>query len=92
LLDSEIADLRNISTGSYGGALTAGLFLEQFVDNVTWAHLDIAGPARAPADDGELTKGATGYGVRTLVELASTFDPPARAARPRKRARTAKRP
>jgi len=89
LLDSEVADLRNISTGSYGGALTAGLFLERFVDGVPWAHLDIAGPARAPSDDGELTKGGTGFGVRTLLELVSTFDPPkqdgAPARRPAKR-------
>jgi leucyl aminopeptidase len=80
LLDSEVADLRNISTGSYGGALTAGLFLERFVDDVAWAHLDIAGPARASADDGELTKGGTGFGVRTLLELARRFESPSRPA------------
>jgi leucyl aminopeptidase len=88
LLESEVADLRNISTGSYGGALTAGLFLERFVDDVAWAHLDIAGPARAGADDGELTKGGTGFGVRTLLELVSAFDPP---RHPKPAARTAKR-
>jgi leucyl aminopeptidase len=76
LLDSEVADLKNVSSGGYGGALTAGLFLETFTDSVTWAHLDIAGPARAAADDGELIKGGTGFGVRTLLELASTFEPP----------------
>jgi len=83
LLDSEVADLRNISTGSYGGALTAGLFLERFVDDVPWAHLDIAGPARAGSDDGELTKGGTGFGVRTLLELVSTLEgaPAARSTR-----------
>ena len=54
---------------SYGGALTAGLFLAEFVDGVPWAHLDIAGPARAGSDDGYLVKGGTGFGVRTLVEL-----------------------
>jgi leucyl aminopeptidase len=78
LLDSEVADLKNVSSGGYGGALTAGLFLETFVDRATWAHLDIAGPARAASDDGELTKGGTGFGVRTLLELASTFEPPPR--------------
>jgi leucyl aminopeptidase len=76
LLDSEVADLKNVSSGGYGGALTAGLFLESFVDSATWAHLDIAGPARAASDDGELTKGGTGFGVRTLLELATTFEPP----------------
>ena len=77
LLESEVADLRNIGSGGYGGALTAGLFLEAFVGDVPWVHLDIAGPARASADDGELSRGGTGFGVRTLVELARTFEPPA---------------
>jgi leucyl aminopeptidase len=75
-LESEVADLRNIGTGSYGGALTAGLFLHEFVDGVPWVHLDIAGPARAGADDGYLVKGGTGFGVRTLLELARTFEVP----------------
>ena len=74
-LESEVADMKNIG-GSYGGALTAGLFLQEFVDGAPWVHLDIAGPARANADDGYLTKGGTGFGVRTLVELARTFEPP----------------
>jgi leucyl aminopeptidase len=81
LLDSEVADLRNISTGQYGGALTAGLFLREFVDGVSWAHLDIAGPARAGNDDAYLVKGGTGFGVRTLVELASDFRKPPRRPR-----------
>jgi leucyl aminopeptidase len=75
-LDSEVADVRNIGTGGYGGALTAGLFLKEFVDDVPWAHLDIAGPARASSDDGYIVKGGTGFGVRTLVELARTFTKP----------------
>ena len=78
LLDSDIADLKNISGGTYGGALTAGLFLKEFVGEVPWAHLDIAGPARASSDDGYLVKGGTGFGVRTLVELAARFHKPAR--------------
>ena len=77
-LDSEVADMKNIG-GSYGGALTAGLFLQEFVDGAPWVHLDIAGPARANADDGYLTKGGTGFGVRTLVELARAFEPPVAA-------------
>jgi leucyl aminopeptidase len=76
-LDSEVADLRNIGANRYGGALTAGIFLQSFVGDIPWVHLDIAGPARASADDGELTRGGTGFGVRTLAELARTFDPPA---------------
>ena len=74
-LDSEIADLKNIGT-SHGGALTAGLFLQEFVADVPWAHLDIAGPARASVDDGYNPRGATGFGVRTLVELAEGFEAP----------------
>jgi len=91
LLDSEIADLKNVSSGGYGGALTAGLFLEAFTDHVTWAHLDIAGPARAASDDGELTKGGTGFGVRTLLELASTFEPPPKLSGGRGSSAVAKR-
>ncbi|HEY4411347.1 MAG TPA: leucyl aminopeptidase [Acidimicrobiia bacterium] len=81
-LDSEIADMKNISGGRGGGALTAGLFLSEFAGDIPWAHLDIAGPARASGDDGYIAKGGTGYGVRTLVEVLSTFEKPkARAAR-----------
>jgi leucyl aminopeptidase len=71
LLDSEIADMKNISGGGYGGALTAGLFLQEFVNDVPWVHLDIAGPARAGSDDGYTRRGGTGFGVRTLLELVS---------------------
>jgi leucyl aminopeptidase len=77
-IDSEIADIRNISTQRYGGALTAGLFLREFVDGVPWAHLDIAGPARSEGDDGYVHKGGTGMGVRTLVEAVSSFRKPKR--------------
>ncbi|MEP6624682.1 MAG: leucyl aminopeptidase [Acidimicrobiia bacterium] len=69
LIDSEIADMKNIGSGGYGGALTAGLFLEEFVAEVPWAHLDIAGPARFGADDGYTRRGGSGFGVRTLIEL-----------------------
>ena len=75
-LDSEIADLKNITGGRGGGALTAGLFLAEFAGDVPWAHLDIAGPARAGSDDGYIGKGGTGFGVRTLVEVLSTFEKP----------------
>lgn len=68
-LDSPIADLRNIGKNRYGGTLHAGLFLSEFVGETPWVHFDIAGPVRADADAGELSKGASGFGVRTLVEL-----------------------
>ena len=73
---SAVADMKNIG-GNYGGALTAGLILGEFVaEGIPWAHLDIAGPARADSDSGELTEGGTGFGVRTLVELARAFEKP----------------
>ena len=76
VLDSEIADLRNIATGGGGGTITAALFLKEFADDRPWVHLDIAGTARSGSDDGEISKGGTGYGVRTLVELARAFRAP----------------
>lgn len=70
LIESDIADLRNIATTRYGGSLTAGLFLEEFVDGLPWVHLDIAGPAFAEKPLGSyLGKGGSGHGVRTLVEV-----------------------
>ena len=75
-IESPVADIKNVGPRE-GGTLTAGLFLQEFVDNVPWAHLDIAGPAFIGAEDGYLPKGGTGFGVRTLLELASTFEPPA---------------
>jgi leucyl aminopeptidase len=65
-IDSDLADLKNIGD-RYGGALVAGLFLQEFVDDRPWAHLDIAGPARAESEDGYLGKGSTGVAVRTLL-------------------------
>ena len=78
LLESEVADLRNIGTVGTGGTLTAGLFLQAFVGDVPWARLDIAGPSRAPADSGYTPKGGTGFATRTLIELARTYTPPKR--------------
>jgi leucyl aminopeptidase len=65
-IESDLADLKNVGD-RWGGALFAGLFLEQFVDDRPWAHLDIAGPARAESEDGYLSKGSTGVAVRTLL-------------------------
>jgi leucyl aminopeptidase len=66
---SEIANVKN--TGNrYGGAITAALFLSEFVDNTPWVHIDIAGTAFSNKESGYIIKGATGVGVRTLVELA----------------------
>ena len=65
-IESDLADLKNVGD-RYGGALFAGLFLQEFVDDRPWAHLDIAGPARSESDDGYLSKGSTGVTVRTLL-------------------------
>jgi len=68
-IDSDVADMKN--TGErYAGAITAGLLLKEFAGDGPWAHLDIAGPARASDTDGYILKGGTGFGVRTIVELA----------------------
>jgi leucyl aminopeptidase len=78
LLDSDVADLKNVG-GPYGGAITAAIFLSQFVGDVPWVHLDIAGPMNAGLDESWRTKGATGFGTRLLLELAARFTPPSAA-------------
>jgi leucyl aminopeptidase len=76
-IDSDVADIKNVAAHRYGGALVAGLFLQEFVpDGVPWAHLDIAGPADAAEDNGESRRGGTGFGVRTLLQLLSSFRKP----------------
>jgi leucyl aminopeptidase len=79
LIDSDVADVKNISSGRWAGTLTAGLFLKEFVGDMPWAHLDIAGPARSEENDGIFQRGGTGFGVRTLVELATGFRKPGRS-------------
>ena len=65
-LKSEVADMQN--TGSrWGGASTAGLFLKEFVKDAKWAHIDIAGVAFMDKPMNEFIKGATGAGVRALI-------------------------
>jgi leucyl aminopeptidase len=66
LIDSDIADIKNIGK-RYGGAITAAMFLREFVGDVPWVHLDIAGPAFAERPGDYWPKGATGSPVRALV-------------------------
>lgn len=67
-LKSDVADLINAGSKGQAGTASAGLFLSEFVDeHRTWAHLDIAGPAYTSSDKPEVPKGATGFGVRTLL-------------------------
>ena len=70
LLDSVVADMKNIG-GPYGGTIS------EFVGDIPWAHLDMAGPMMVAADDGIYAKGATGFGTRLLIDLATNFSPPA---------------
>ncbi len=65
-LKSGIADMKNTGPRA-GGAITAALFLKQFVKETPWAHLDVAGPVWADKDNSYNSAGATGYGVRLLV-------------------------
>lgn len=72
---SPVADFNHdASAESFGaGSVTAALFLEQFVGNQNWVHLDIAGPARSDVDAGEFIKGGTGFGTRLLIEWMATL-------------------
>ena len=77
LLASDVADATN-APGNPGGT-TAALFLRPFAGDLPWAHLDVAGPARAGSDDAEVVKGGTGFGARTLLrwlEAGAPVDPP----------------
>ncbi|ERN42862.1 leucyl aminopeptidase [Rubidibacter lacunae KORDI 51-2] len=65
-MKSDIADMKNTGPRP-GGAITAALFLKQYIENTPWAHLDIAGPVWADKESGVNNSGATGFPVRTLV-------------------------
>lgn len=67
---SKVADLKNTPGTRYGGTMVAGLFLQEFVGDVPWAHIDMAGPAWAERDSvPHQPLGATGFGVRTVLRL-----------------------
>ena len=65
-IDSDVADVKNISGGRAGGSIIGAQFLQRFVNNVPWAHLDIAAMAWSKKDHGTVPKGATAFGVRLL--------------------------
>jgi len=72
LIESRVADLRNTSGRPYGYPITAATFLERFAGDGPWAHVDMLGPALLDDDRGDAVgAGASGYGVRMLVELAA---------------------
>jgi leucyl aminopeptidase len=74
-IESPIADLKNLGSPN-GGAIHAALFLAEFVGDVPWAHIDIAGVAQTPADTSWHTTGCSGFGARLLVQVAASFKAP----------------
>ena len=69
-IKSNVADIKNVGVGRWGGAITAAKFLEEFVTGKPWVHIDIAGPSFLETAKPWLDAGATGAFVRTLVEVA----------------------
>ncbi len=73
LLKSDFADIRNIGSSRWGGAIAAALFLSDFVENARWAHIDIAGPAYVKKGSDYCEAGGTGFGVRLLIEAMESL-------------------
>jgi leucyl aminopeptidase len=71
-IESEVADMKNMGRPGQAGTISAALLLQEFVGDVPWAHLDIAGPSRSDDNRWYNTKGGSGFGVRTLVALATS--------------------
>ena len=71
---SDVADVKNVGDGK-AGTITAAAFLKEFAGQAPWVHLDIAGVAWAEKEHAYLVKGATGFGVRLLTELAASWKP-----------------
>lgn len=69
LIKSDLADIKNMSSSRWGGAITAALFLSEFVEDTRWAHIDIAGPAYIKKESDYCGVGGTGFGVRLLCDL-----------------------
>ena len=73
-IKSKVADIKNIGEGRWGGAITAAKFLEEFVGETPWVHVDIAGPAFLDTAKPWLDAGGTGAFVRTLIEVVRNWD------------------
>lgn len=73
LIKSKVADMRNTGGGRWAGAIAGGKFLEQFVGNAKWVHMDIAGPAWAEGETAAQDAGGTGCMVRAIVEMVNEF-------------------
>ena len=72
-IDSDAADVKNISSGRAGGSIIGAQFLQRFVNDVPWAHLDIAGMAWSTKDSATVPKGATAFGVRLLDRFVAKY-------------------
>ncbi len=69
LLKSDFADINNMANTRWGGAITAALFLSEFVSDTRWAHIDIAGPAYIKKENAYCPAGGTGFGVRLICDV-----------------------
>jgi len=74
-IDSRVADIKNAGSDRSGGTITAACYLEEFVGETPWAHLDIAGTAWDFTEKSYIPKGPSGIGVRTLVACLSQWQP-----------------
>ncbi len=74
MINSDIADMKNVGSGRGAGSTTAAQFLKRFVGETKWVHLDIAGVAWRGKGDAMAVKGASGYGVRLLNELVKLYE------------------
>jgi len=74
LLKSDLADINNMPSTRWGGAITAALFLSEFVNGTRWAHIDIAGPGFWKKGNDYCPAGGTGFGVRLLLDLLESLE------------------
>jgi leucyl aminopeptidase len=74
-LDSRVADIKNAGSDRSGGTITAACYLQEFVGETPWAHLDIAGTAWNFTEKSYIPKGPSGTGVRTLVACLRQWKP-----------------
>ena len=73
LLKSDVADILNANEGREAGTITAAKFLQQFVNDIPWAHLDIASTMSVSSNKGDQVKGMTGASTRTLISFVRNF-------------------
>ena len=72
-IEGDAADVKNIGSGRAGGSILGAQFLQRFINDVPWAHLDIAGMAWSSKDTATVPKGATAFGVRLLDQFVAQY-------------------